>query len=197
VKRSGFIRRYTPMPPSTVPLQRSRINKVSAKKRKTDRENKTYLDDYREANPLCQCSPDCEEEGEHIHEIAAGSHRERCRASVKFILHLNGRHHERCQGEPYAVGLSRKLACDPINFDLAGFLETIGRAPTAITITEVLAHMPKHLPTADECRHDIEDLERKVELLRRQLSQKHDALIRLHRELEKAEARELAIKRSQ
>ena len=99
------------------------------------------LDDYRKQFPICQCSPDCGLQAWEIHEICGGSHREKARSHRSCILHLSGPCHRKLQGEPYDLGLARKLVADFEGFDRLDFLEVIGRAETAITMAEITRHL--------------------------------------------------------
>lgn len=99
------------------------------------------LDEYRKLFPECQCGEGCGLQAWEIHELAAGSHREKARSHRSCILHLSGPCHRRIQGEPYDKGLARKLVADPEHFDRLEFLEVIGRAETAITMAEITRHL--------------------------------------------------------
>jgi hypothetical protein len=130
------------MPPSTVPLKRSRINPVSKAKRKRDREqNRAFLDDFRADNPLCMCHPNCRYPASELHEISGGSFRLMCRAVLVGLLHLYPDHHEKIQGEPYARGLARKRLCDPEHYDRREFLRALKLPETALSEAEVEAEI--------------------------------------------------------
>lgn len=101
------------------------------------------------------------------------------------------------QGEPYRRGLARKLVSDPVGFDLQAFLQIIGRSSQAITIKEVLAHLPADLPSADDALLTYEHWVRNVALLRRQLVDAEQKENRAHAEYRKAVSRERAIKEAE
>lgn len=197
LKRGTKGLKRSPMPRGKSQLKRTRLKPVSKKKRAFDAANSPQLEQFKKDNPFCQCEPDCQELGEIIHEIGAGSHRLKCRESLACILHLFAGHHDKCQGEPYADGLARKLASDPWNYDRSEFLRRIGRADTAITQGEVNAKVAKYnLPSAAECRLTYEHWCRKVTLLQRQLENAKHEFTRSENELSKAEARERATRRA-
>jgi hypothetical protein len=201
VKRGGYIRRKTPLPPPSKPMRRTRIKRISKDERKRQRDNELFLAAYRRDHPACECGDDCGCPGEEIHEIAAGAqHRWKCRTRRSCLLHLFHDCHKRCQGEPYARGLARKLLSSPDEFDIAEFLRVIGRARTAVTINEVLAElaaMPKQPPSLDECKSLIDHWDRKVLRLTQLLDEAEQNRRRAEKEFRKAEAREKKITESQ
>lgn len=173
MKRSRLAR-YTPLPRSTKPLARkTRINPISKAERKRNYENAKWHDNYRAQHPDCQCGDGCGLIASDLHEIFGGSHRRACRRQRAGVLHLARSCHERCQGEPYARGLFRKLEADAEGFDLPGLLAAIGRVLTLVTIAEVLAEgeeMGKVIKSLREAESDVRHWNNKVELIRRNLA---------------------------
>jgi hypothetical protein len=124
MKRTRLTRK-TPMPPPKAPMKRSPINKVSDDKRRTDREQKPLLDDYRKRFPRCQC---CGwRYGSEIHEMAGGGSRKRARGRRSCILHLCGLCHKVVQYWPKEKQLACKLVRDHAGYDLAEFCDVLGR----------------------------------------------------------------------
>ena len=115
------------------------MRRLSKKRAKRDRENIPFLKAYR--GLFLQCQNGCGRIAVEIHEIAAGSHREKSRRSRACILNLCNTCHLRLQGLAYDYQLAVKLLADPEGFNLEEFCSVIGRADTAVTLADVAQHL--------------------------------------------------------
>jgi hypothetical protein len=139
MKRSGFIRRFTPLKPGKCKLKRTgRLRPVSKAKAKRDREANKMLRQYRKRFPRCQ---HCGGKGEHIHEMFNEGRREIARQHRSCILHLCPECHMALQHAPKAKQLAVKLVADPVGFDL---LEWNALRPgEEVTMADVDRYMPE------------------------------------------------------
>jgi hypothetical protein len=134
MKRRKYIRR------STKPMKRGRLNPISSRKKRLDNAQRPMLDDFRRLFPHCQrCG---RTPATDIHEILAGSFRERARGERACILHLCRACHECVQTWERARQLALKAWADPKGFDLFVVNEILG-CPTAVTMAEVDKYLPE------------------------------------------------------
>lgn len=197
------IPRYTPLAPSTKPLKRGRIKRQSSGDRKLKKETKPDRKAFVQEYPFCMAcaetdAPLC------VHEIAKGHQHRHKAVRVRLAQLVACGDCNQDELEDYAVWpIERQLAAvkklHPEDYDRVAFNRLRGRADNAITEAEVDAWLPtiidppmpkQQLPTEDECRQDVSDLERKIAMLRRQLAERCEALSIAKQRLVKAEARE-------
>ncbi len=141
MKRSRLTR-YTPLPPPTKPMARSRIRQVSKDRAKLKRQVKPIRDEYMQAHPKCEiCNS---KPSRDPHEILRGNARQACLDKTEFLLAVCPKCHDKL-GDFKLWPVERQLAWKAIisdkPTDCALVNEIRGRAATAITWRDIAFHL--------------------------------------------------------
>ena len=135
MKPSGPIKRRKPMKRS------GRLNPVSRKRRREDRQSKAEKDRFRKAFPECWV-PCCRNSCDHVHHMAHRNHPDFDKRANWFAIcwRCHGLHHDgKLPGLTLAVQLAIKFLRDPLFFDRVLVLRVRGYAASKITEGEVMS----------------------------------------------------------
>lgn len=139
VERRQRIRRYTPMPPPSKPMARTRINPVSKKRRRLNAKVSPARKAYLKEMWTCAVLP--WNQASEVHEIAAGSDREKALQEPATWLAVCRIGHDIVQNESKAKQLARKLLSDPTRFDLEKFNAVYTGREKPLTLAKIVEHL--------------------------------------------------------
>lgn len=138
MKRSGPLKRTKPLPRSTKPMARTRLNRMGSVKKRELAIEAPLVAEYKKLFPRCQhCGT---RKASELHEIFSQGRRHVARIHRSCVLHLCRGCHEFLQHAPKPLQLAVKFTSDRKGFDLLQYNELSPGEPVS------MAEIEKHLP---------------------------------------------------
>jgi hypothetical protein len=139
VKRGGPLKRTKGINRGASQLKRTRINPISKKRAKLNREVNPKRRAYVQEMGRCAVFPDLQ--ATECHEMAGGSDREKALKEPACWLAVSREGHDIVQYESKAKQLARKLTVDPRRFSLTAFNSVYTGKESPVLLESVATHL--------------------------------------------------------
>lgn len=138
MKRSGPIRRKTPLARGKSELKRTRLKRMGNVKKRELAIEAPIVAEYRKLFPKCQyCG---QRKASELHEIFSQGRRHVARIHRSCVLHLCHGCHELLQHAPKPLQLAVKFTSDRKGFDLLEYCRLSPGEP--VSMSEIERHLP-------------------------------------------------------